>query len=127
MIFSLLVNAAPYSQQGAHSAYQFSQALIAKGHQIRQIFFYRDGVHNANLNIQSPTPAWNLPQLWSEIARTQGVDLVVCVTAAAQRGLNSGEIATLHSKLAPGFRISGLGQLLEAIIQSDRFIVFNGP
>jgi tRNA 2-thiouridine synthesizing protein D len=46
-----------------------------------------------------------------------GVDLVVCVAAALRRGIKD-EI------LAKGFRISGLGQLVESAIHADRLVVF---
>jgi len=42
---------------------------------------------------------------------------VVCVAAALRRGIKD-EI------LEEGFRISGLGQLVEAGIQADRMVVF---
>jgi tRNA 2-thiouridine synthesizing protein D len=42
---------------------------------------------------------------------------VVCVAAALRRGIKD-------ELLAPGFRISGLGQLVEAGIQGDRLVVF---
>jgi tRNA 2-thiouridine synthesizing protein D len=45
------------------------------------------------------------------------VDLVVCVAAALRRGI-------VEQNLAAGFRISGLGQLVESAIQSDRLVVF---
>jgi tRNA 2-thiouridine synthesizing protein D len=42
---------------------------------------------------------------------------VVCVAAALRRGIRD-------ENLAKGFRISGLGQLVEAGIQTDRVVVF---
>ena len=45
------------------------------------------------------------------------VDLVVCVAAALRRGIKD-------EVLAPGFRISGLGQLIDAGIKSDRLVTF---
>jgi tRNA 2-thiouridine synthesizing protein D len=51
------------------------------------------------------------------LAEQHDVDLVVCVAAALRRGIKD-EI------LAPGFRISGLGQLIEAGIIGDRLVTF---
>jgi tRNA 2-thiouridine synthesizing protein D len=45
------------------------------------------------------------------------VDLVVCVAAAMRRGIRD-------ENLAAGFRISGLGQLVEAGTQTDRLVTF---
>jgi sulfur relay (sulfurtransferase) complex TusBCD TusD component (DsrE family) len=59
-----------------------------------------------------------------------GIDLVICISAAQRRGLLSLEESRRQNRtdqdLAPGFRISGLGQLVEATINADRFIVFPG-
>jgi len=54
--------------------------------------------------------------------------MVVCVAAAQRRGiLDKGE-AERNGKdsdnIEEGFRISGLGQLVEAGIQADRLITF---
>jgi tRNA 2-thiouridine synthesizing protein D len=54
---------------------------------------------------------------WSKLAEEHGVDLVVCVAAALRRGIKD-------EVLAPGFRISGLGQLVEAGIEADRLVTF---
>jgi len=50
------------------------------------------------------------------------------VAAAQRRGIVDEEEMKRNGKdannIAPGFRISGLGQLIEAGIQSDRMVVF---
>ena len=65
---------------------------------------------------------------WSELAEKHNVDLVVCVAAAQRRGIADADEAKRNGKdannIAPGFRISGLGQLIEAGIQCDRLVVF---
>jgi tRNA 2-thiouridine synthesizing protein D len=70
----------------------------------------------------------NITQLWSELAEKHNLDLVVCIAAAQRRGLLDEDEAKRQGKdannIAPGFRISGLGQLIEAGIQSDRLVVF---
>jgi tRNA 2-thiouridine synthesizing protein D len=54
--------------------------------------------------------------------------MVLCVAAAQRRGLVDDGEAERNGKdatnIAPGFRISGLGQLVEGAIQSDRLVVF---
>ena len=65
---------------------------------------------------------------WSELATAHDLDLVVCVAAAQRRGIVDSDEAKRNGKdsynIAPGFRISGLGQLIEAGIESDRLLVF---
>lgn len=118
MNFIILVNAAPYSQQGSNSAYQFSKALLAKGQRILRVFFYRDGVLNANTFISPPADEFNIVKAWQELAEKHGVELVVCVAAAMRRGL-------LDEHIAPGFKITGLGQLIDGMMNADRLVVFN--
>ncbi len=117
MKIGILVNEGPFTHQASDSAYRFARAAIAKGHEIGRVFFYHDGVNNANKLSEPPSDDRNLVTLWSGLAKEHKVDLVVCVAAALRRGLKE-EI------LAPGFRISGLGQLVEAGILSDRMVVF---
>jgi tRNA 2-thiouridine synthesizing protein D len=54
--------------------------------------------------------------------------MVVCVAAAQRRGIVDDGEAQRNGKDATNiqerFRISGLGQLVEAAIQSDRLVVF---
>ena len=64
----------------------------------------------------------------SEIALTKIIDLVVCIAAAQRRGILNVNEAKRQGKdgdnIAPGFRISGLGQLIEAGIEAYRLLVF---
>ena len=117
MKFGILINEGPYTHQASDSAYQFCKAALAKGHEIHRIFFYHDGVDNATRLTEPPQDDRNIVNRWSKLAADHGVDLVVCVAAALRRGIKD-EI------LAPGFRISGLGQLIESGIQADRLLVF---
>lgn len=117
MKFGIMINEGPYTHQSSDTAYQFVQAAIKKGHQIYRVFFYHDGVNNATRLTEPPQDDRNVVALWSRLAEEHGIDLVVCVAAALRRGIND-------DNLAPGFRISGLGQLVEAGIQADRLVVF---
>ncbi len=128
MKFGILVNEGPYTHQASDSAYQFTKAALEKGHEIFRVFFYHDGVNNGTRLTVPPQDDRNLTDLWSELAQQHELDLVVCVAAAQRRGILDGDEAKRHGKdadnIAPGFRISGLGQLIEAGIQSDRLVVF---
>jgi tRNA 2-thiouridine synthesizing protein D len=117
MKFAVLVNEGPYQHQASDSAYLFCRAAIAAGHEVMRVFFYHDGVYNANKLSEPPQDDRNIVKRWSELAQQHGVDLVVCVAAALRRGIKD-------EVLAPGFRISGLGQLIEAGIEADRLVTF---
>ncbi len=128
MKFSILINEGPYTHQASDSAYQFAKAVLAKGHEIFRIFFYHDGVNNATRLTTPPQDDRNIVNRWSKLAEENKLDLVVCVAAAQRRGIVDEGEAKRNGKdatnLAPGFRISGLGQLIEAGIQSDRLVTF---
>lgn len=128
MKIAVLVNEGPYQHQAADSAYLFCAAAIAKGHEIQRVFFYHDGVNNGSRLTVPPQDDRNIVKRWSELAAEHKIDLVVCIAAAQRRGLMDASEAKRHGKdadnIAPGFRISGLGQLIEAGIQADRLVVF---
>jgi tRNA 2-thiouridine synthesizing protein D len=117
MQIGILVNAGPYTHQANDSAYLFARAALSKGHTVGRIFFYHDGVNAANKLTEPPQDDRHIANRWSRLAEEHKIDLVVCVAAALRRGIKN-EI------LAPGFRISGLGQLIESGMKSDRFVVF---
>ena len=128
MKLAVMVNEGPYQHQSSDSAYQFIKAAIDKGHEITRVFFYHDGVNNGTRYGIPPQDDRNITQQWSELSKKHGLDLVVCVAAAQRRGILDADEARRHGKsgdnIADGFRISGLGQLIEAGIQSDRLVVF---
>jgi len=117
MKFGILVNEGPFTHQASDTAYQFTKAALAAGHEVPRVFFYFDGVNNANKLSEPQSDDRNLVKMWGALAAEHGVDLVVCVAAALRRGIKD-EI------LAEGFRISGLGQLIEQSMGTDRSLVF---
>lgn len=111
------MNEGPFNHQASDSAYQFTWAALQKGHEIVRVFFYHDGVNNASNLSEPQSDDRNLVKLWSELGQEFDVELMVCVSAGLRRGLT-------EENLAPGFELSGLGQLIGAGIDSDRLIVF---
>lgn len=128
MKLAVMVNEGPYQHQSSDSAYLFTKAALDKGHEISRVFFYHDGVNNGTRYAVPPQDDRNITQLWSELSKKHSLDLVVCVAAAQRRGILDADEAKRHGKsgdnIADGFRISGLGQLIEAGIQADRLVVF---
>ena len=128
MKFAIQVNEGPYQHQASDSAYQFTKAALAKGHEVMRVFFYHDGVNNGTRLTTPPQDDRNIVNRWSELATEHGLDMVLCVAAAQRRGIVDVDEMKRHGKdahnIAPGFRISGLGQLIEAGIQADRLMVF---
>jgi len=126
--FSIMVNEGPYQHQSSDSAYQFTKAALEKGHEIFRVFFYHDGVNNATCLTVPPQDDRHVVNRWSELSKKYNLDLVVCIAAAQRRGILDDNEAKRQGKnasnIAEGFRISGLGQLIEAGIQADRLVVF---
>lgn len=128
MKLSILVNEGPYTHQASDTAYNFTKSALEKGHEIFRVFFYNDGVNNGTRLTVPPQDDRNVVRRWSELAEKYKLDLVVCIAAAQRRGLLDANESKRHGKdannIAPGFRISGLGQLIEAGIQAERLVVF---
>ncbi|MDX1513127.1 MAG: sulfurtransferase complex subunit TusD [Gammaproteobacteria bacterium] len=128
MKLSIVCSEGPYQHQAADTAYHFTRAALARGHKIFRVFFYHDGVNNGTRLATPPQDDRDIVKRWSELAAEHDLDLVVCIAAAQRRGIVDEDEQKRHGKdannIAPGFRISGLGQLIEAGIQSDRMVMF---
>ena len=128
MKISVQINASPYQYQAADTAWHFIQAAITAGHEVYRVFFYHDGIYNAARDSRPPGDERDIVKRWSSLHADNNVDLVVCVSSAQRRGLLDSSVAKkvggYENALADGFRIAGLGLLMEAIIDSDRHITF---
>lgn len=128
MILGIMVSEGPYTHQASDSAYQFTKAALEKGHKIFRVFFYHDGVNNGTRYTVPPQDDRNLQKSWSELAAKYDLDMIVCIAAAQRRGIMNEDEAKRQGidgdNIAPGFHISGLGQLIEAGIQCDRLVTF---
>ena len=128
MKFGIVVNEGPYQHQASDTAFHFTAAALRKGHEVLRVFFYHDGVHNGTRLATPPQDERNVTRRWSELAAEHDLDLVVCVAAAQRRGIVDAVEKRRHGKdadnIAPGFRISGLGQLIETVILADRLVTF---
>lgn len=128
MKLTIQVNEGPYQHQASDSAYNFAKAALEKGHEIFRVFFYHDGVNNGTRLTTPPQDDRHVVNRWSELAKENNIDLVICVAAAQRRGIVDDGEAERNGKdatnIADGFRISGLGQLIEGAVESDRTVVF---
>ncbi|MXZ81142.1 MAG: sulfurtransferase complex subunit TusD [Gammaproteobacteria bacterium] len=128
MKLAVLVNEGPYTHQASDSAFHFTTAALEQGHEVIRVFFYHDGVNNGTRLTTPPQDDRHITDRWSDLARRHDLDLVVCVAAAQRRGVVDEDEQRRNGKdannIAEGFRISGLGQLIEAGIQADRMVAF---
>lgn len=123
-----MVRTAPSASDRAMAALLFCKALHSSGHEITRVFFYGDGALSGNTATVAPQDEPDIPQLWQEFLVHTKIDAVVCISAALRRGILDPREQERYDKsaavLAPPFALSGLGQLVEAIVGSDRFITF---
>ncbi len=128
MIFSILVHAPPYSSEAAGTALRFAEAVLRAGHKIHRIFFFADGVHNANRLTVVSRDENNLQDQWRAFLREHAIDGTVCVSSAIKRGIIDAREAERHEldgdSMHPEFAIGGLGQWVDACLHSNRVVSF---
>ncbi len=128
MKFAIVVYTSPSSSQAATTAYHFVRTLLKEGHDVYRLFFFADGVENANRLTVAAQDEVNLPQQWHELIRNNELDSVACVSSAIKRGVLNEQEAERHEidahSLHDSTEIAGLGQLVDAAINADRLVQF---
>ena len=130
MKFSILVLTAPHAAQAGDSAWHFARAVLDEGHELYRVFFYQQGCQQGNALAVPAQDEVDRVARWATLADEYDVDLVLCIASAVRLGvLDKGE-AERHERTAasahPSFELSGLGQLVDAHINSDRLVTFGG-
>ena len=115
MKIGIMILEGPYQHQAADSAYHFVEAALKRGHEIVGIFFYTDGVNNANRFINPPGER-NISQRFDELGK-RGIEVVACTACAKFRGLRP-------NLAVDNVRLSGLGALSGYLQEADRFVTF---
>lgn len=124
----ICVNHSPHFAPGGHSAYEFTRAALTLGHRIPCVFFYHDGVLTGSAFASDPAGEQNLTGNWQQLGAAHSLDLVLCIGAALRRGIvdaaGAREQQLPATNLASGFRIAGLGEWMDAVLQADRVVRF---
>ncbi|EOC1797507.1 sulfurtransferase complex subunit TusD [Vibrio fluvialis] len=128
LTYTLLVNGSVYGTQSARNAYLFAKAVIEKGHTLKSVFFYQDGVQNGSALTAPANDEFDLVKAWQQLAEQHQVRLETCVAAALRRGVVSQSEAEQHqlpgANLAAPFEQTGLGSMAEALLSQDRVVQF---
>ncbi|AYN24558.1 sulfurtransferase complex subunit TusD [Buchnera aphidicola] len=128
MNYTVLVTGSAYGTQNASTAFLFCQSLIKMSHTLNSVFFYCDGVLNANNLNKSAIDEFNLLAAWQKLNKKHKVKLYVCISAALRRGIVEDEklsnIMIKKGNFASFFQSSGLVELANSIQISDRIIQF---
>ncbi|MCW5197472.1 sulfurtransferase complex subunit TusD [Buchnera aphidicola] len=129
MIYTLIVKGPAYGKENSISALFFAKALISNNkHILKSIFFYCDGVLNANKFLSPAKNEYDIRKKWCVFSLKNQVRLNVCFSAALRRGI-IGIKETCNQKILDGnldifFKISSLENLSRDIQNSDRVIQF---
>ncbi len=128
MLIALAVHGAPYSSAASRSALRFVERALALGHSIHRVFFYHEGVLAAGSLGVAPQDEEDIHAGWVALHERHGVELATCIGSSLKRGMLNEEERERYEKSAvtahTGFSVVGLGQLIDAITASDRFITF---
>jgi tRNA 2-thiouridine synthesizing protein D len=128
MNYTILVTGAPYGTQNASTAFLFCKALVNTVHHLKSIFFYCDGVLNANSMTTPANDEFDLIKAWQKLKKKHSINLYVCNSAAMRRGVIAEKkilnLDTQNGNLAIFFELSGLIELACAIKKCDRLIQF---
>ena len=127
MKYTLAIHGAPYASQSAQHGIAFAEALLLQAHTIERIFFFHEGVLQALSTPVAPQGEEDLLLKWQALS-AQGVELAVCIASGIKRGVLNEEESARYEKnsnsLAEPFTLVGLGQLISAINEADRYVEF---
>ena len=126
--FIIQVNGPAYGTSASINALRFTQAALASGPQVICVFFYQDGVYNST-DLSLPASDENdVISDWKQLAQSNQVPLVNCVSAALRRGIvgeqDAHDNGLSHWNVGKSFIMGGLGELITGIESADRLISF---
>ncbi len=119
--YALIVSTPPFDNK-TQTALDFAKQLLQSGHQLLGVFFYQDGVTNANAFVQTPSDETNLLHAWQSFQQQSDTPLHLCISAAERRGLTDSNEAPLVHNISEGFTISGLGELVVLTSKADKTV-----
>lgn len=122
----VLVTSSPTDSANCHNALAFCKAACEMGIAIK-VFFYGEGIHNANAFAQPVSDEKNIVQYWHSLVQEYKLlELIVCNTAANKRGIISEEESndSLVFNLHTGFVAGGLAEFASLSQTADRTVQF---
>ena len=123
---SIFLNQSPFTFDSHLRAMEFIQKA-SEEHDILRVFFYQDAIL-AGLSNQQPIQGQSsIVELWQTLAQEVNFPLQACIANSLRRGLfDKTEAARYNStaNLADGFALTGLGEMAEAVAESDQLVQF---
>jgi len=126
MNFCIAVHGAPYGSYAHQRALSLAHSVLASGHGITRVFFYHEAVSVALSTAIAPQDEFDAREAWVAFHKTSGVELAVCIANGVKRGVLSSQEAKRHEinahTLNAPFELVGLGQLIDGMLNADRYI-----
>ena len=123
---SLFLNQRPFTYHSHLQAMDYIRNLPST-EQIERVFFYQDATLVGLKNQQPVQGQPSLAELWQKLASERGFALQNCIANSLRRGIFNDEEAKRYDRqanLADQFELTGLGEMVDAVISSDRIIQF---
>ena len=115
---AVVITTPPYSNKTA-TALDYVETALKAGIELVGVFFYQDGVINADQNVAITSDEFQAINQWQKLHQEFALPLHLCNTAAEKRGLRD-DISP--SNINSIFTVSGLGELVELCHLADRVV-----
>lgn len=123
---SIFLNQSPFTFNSHLQAMDYIRNLPTT-EQLERVFFYQDATLAGLKNQQPIQGQASIMELWQELASERGFALQSCIANSLRRGIFNEEEAQRYDRqanLADQFELTGLGEMAEAVISSDRIVQF---
>ena len=126
--FLLLVHSSNYANQSSRSAAKYAEAVISRGHTVKAIFFYQQGVEHANALSLVPRDELDNSPSFKSLNQQYNIPLLLCVTAAEKRGIINAEQAhnevLEHHNIDDTYTIAGLAEMAAIAAECHHVVQF---
>ena len=120
--FLVFVTGSPFNSVNGQTALSFCEAAVALGHHVDQVFFYQQGVQQANSDIQNSSGEKLIIKQWADFSEQTKTPLNICVTASIKRGVIAQDDATqlqLACNVHSAFSAVGMADYFSALSMTD--------
>ena len=118
---AVVITTPPYSNLTV-TALNYIETALQGNINIVGVFFYQDGVLNANSNVHIASDEFQTIKRWQALHEQYQLPLHLCITAAEKHGISDENES--GSLIHDAFTISGLGELVELSTNAERLVQF---
>ena len=121
---AVVITTPPHSNLTA-TAISYIEAALAENIDVIGVFFYQDGVLNANTNVAIARDEYQAIDKLTALHKAYKLPLHLCVTAAEKRGIACDENSEGEQiNINPIFTVAGLGELVTLTSDCTRLVQF---